>query len=66
MLEPTCDLFWRPEHSQLVNNDSGQGAVLNRVAALWAPRSLTSRFIGLICPLAFTASIALDLPADRR
>jgi hypothetical protein len=29
MLEPSRDLFWRPEYAQLISDDSSQSTVLN-------------------------------------
>ena len=65
MLEPTCDLFRRPEHAQLIRHEASQRAVLTQLAALWMSRSTPSGIIGLAGTVTIAASIALDLPADR-
>lgn len=38
----------------------------DELAALWAPRSTSGCFIGLVCTVAIAAAIALDLSADGR
>src|ERR1700748_458518 len=66
MLEPTSDLFRRPQHPQLLGHDAGQCAVLRQLAPLRTTSSLPCRLFGLICAIRTTIAIALDLSTDSR
>src|SRR5450755_4669567 len=64
MLEPSRNLLWRPQHSELLGHDACQRPVLHQFADLGTMSSIPCGLVGLARPIALLATVALDLAAD--
>src|SRR6478672_2643757 len=64
MLEPSSDLLWGPQPSQLVGHDACQRPVLHQLADLGPMSSIPGGLVGLVRSIALLPTVALDLAAD--
>ena len=64
MTLPSSRTIILPQNSELLCHDARQRSVLHKFTGLGAKRPVPSRLVGLACPIAFLATVALKFAAN--